>query len=467
MRRIVLAVSALLLVWQIVSHGLSAYLAEAAPETALRIRPQQPTALVNLADRTLNASVSADQSSAAASDRALEQHEKASRTTDHASAKTTEEAENLNRAFSAFATIDRDRSVDLSTLRGWAESALMNEPLDARALRILGQLANAAKDDADAAKFMQAAARLSLHESVALYWLMRKSTAASDYKTAIYYADALLRTNPGTGPYVVPVLAHFAEQKASHGLLKAVLDGNPPWRGLFFAMLPNSVTDVRTPLDLLLALRASPTPPTPEDIGRYLQFLIGHKFYDLAYYTWLQFLPPEELRSAGLLFNGNFEVAPSGLPFDWVITQGSGVTVDIVPRPDKNDERALLLDFLYGRVDYHSVTQLVLLAPGTYQFDGQYQGKVAGPRGLKWRIVCAGEAATRLGESAMISGVASTWREFAFTFTVPSAECRAQYVQLDLDARMASEQLVSGSIMFDELHISRAANLPKASEPTR
>ena len=122
--------------------------------------------------------------------------------------------------------------------------------------------------------------------------------------------------------------------------------------------------------------------------------MIAHKFYSLAYYTWLQFLPPEELRHAGLLFNGSFEVAPSGLPFDWTITQGPGVTIDIVPRPDKSGGRALMVDFQYGRVDYHSVTELVMLAPGTYEFKGEYKGELVGPRGLKWRIACAARTAT-------------------------------------------------------------------------
>jgi hypothetical protein len=39
---------------------------------------------------------------------------------------------------------------------------------------------------------------------------------------------------------------------------------------------------------------------------------------------------------------------------------------------------------------------------------------------------------------------------------VPPTGCPAQYIRLDLDARMASEQLVTGSMMFTNLELSRA-----------
>jgi hypothetical protein len=447
---------ALILAWLVVSRSVAAYLADAAPHAALWLSPRQPEALVTLADRSLNSSQDAVPLGLDEENQSLEARKNLANSPRNNGERVPAYSQRLDQAFSR---IDQDRSVDLATLSDWAKAALTGGPLNARALRILGQLADIAKNNAGALKFMRAAAHLSLHEATAVYWLMLKSAEAKDYKTAIYYADALLRTEPRFSVYVVPIMARMMEEGESNKLLILALAGNPPWRKSFFAALPNNVTDARAPLDLLLALRTSSAPPTSEEFKPYLEFLIAHKFYDTAYYTWLQFLPPDKLRSAGLLFNGSFEAAPSGLPFDWLITPGSGVTIDIVPRSDKDGGHALLVDFQYGRVDYHSVTQLIMLTPGTYEFKTKYQGQLIGPRGLKWRIVCADKVTSPVGESPMINGIASAWRDVAFKFTIPSADCRAQYVRLDLDARMASEQIISGSMLFDELQIQRAASL--------
>ena len=43
-----------LLLWQLVTKEVAYYLALEAPETALRLRPTEPTALISLADQQLN-----------------------------------------------------------------------------------------------------------------------------------------------------------------------------------------------------------------------------------------------------------------------------------------------------------------------------------------------------------------------------------------------------------------------------
>lgn len=337
-------------------------------------------------------------------------------------------------------------------LRASAEQTIKRDPMNARALRVLGQLADAAGDEPRAQAFMQTAAHFSLHEGIALAWLIQKSYQRGDYVTVLRYADALLRNRPQLSPYVAPVLAQMAENKETRGKLNELLATNPPWRSGFLSELPKNISDPRLPLDLLLHLRKTPFPPTAQDFRSYIIFLVAHKYYDIAYYTWLQLLPPEELSKVGFLYNGSFESTPSGFPFDWTIASGSGVTADIATSDD--GQRALFIQFGYGRVEFPGVSQLVMLGPGGYRFAGRYKSDIVARRGLTWRITCTSGA--QIGQSAMVSGSVATWKEFEFFFTVPAGTCRAQDVRLVLDSRSASEQFISGSVWYDALQISRA-----------
>jgi len=475
-RAIAFAAVAVLLVWHVATRSLVAYLAKAAPDTALGLRSTDPTALLNLAERSLapkeTAAGPASQPDQAAANRAT------------ASEQTDEQASDRLRLWSelAFKATDKDiKSSAANRTSGstepprpsilgrdtieqssrWAKLALANDPINARALGILGQLAVAAGEEADVAKFLHAAARRSIRESLAVYWLMWKSYEDRDYATAIYCADALLRTRSQAAAQVMPILIHMAENSSASGELTKTLLNNPPWRSNFLSSLGQKAKDPRVTLELLLALRETSTPPKAEDVRNYVNALIGRKNYELAYYAWLQFLPPEQLGSSGFLFNGSFDVTPSGLPFDWVMGEGSGVTMDIVNRPDQPDRRALLIEFGHGRVDFNGVQQLTMLAPGTYEFKGRYRGELVGKRGLVWRITCIDAPGAPLGESPMVVGASPKWKDIDFSFAVPETDCRAQQVRLELDARMASELLVSGAIWYDELRIARVDKLER------
>jgi hypothetical protein len=433
------------LAWLVLSRSLASYLAGGAPQTALWLNPREPTALLTLADRAIN--LPPDQSALATGG--------AAQAAPPADASRPQRPE---RDFTEFGMVDPKAGIDLPAVRGFAEAAMLSDPLNARALRILGQAAAAAGNDAAAVRFMRMAARLSLHQGIAVYWMLVHSTESKDYKAALTYADVVLRTLPGFDAYVMPALARIAADGNAEGLLKAALADDPPWRSTVLQNLPRAVADERIPLDVFLALRKSRHPPTEAELDPYLHFLVDHRMYELGYYTWLQFLHADQFAGAGLLYNGDFESPPSGAPFDWHIEQGFGVSIDLVERPDKPGDHALSVAFESGRVEYHSVKQLLMLTPGRYQLRARYKGELVGPRGLKWRLACAENPEHPFAESEMIGGRAAAWSDIDLNFAVPADNCRAQYLSLDLDARMPSEQFISGTILFDDLHIQRLAS---------
>jgi hypothetical protein len=223
---------------------------------------------------------------------------------------------------------------------------------------------------------------------------------------------------------------------------------------MFLHSLPNYITDARTPLNLLSELKTSKALPTKAEVADYLRFLLGRRLHELAYYTRLQFLPADQLARMGYLFNGSFEQELSRTPFDWEIHAGSGVIIDVQPRLDNAAKRALRIEFTHGRVEFGALFQLTMLPAGKYRLSGIRQGSLAGRRGLVWQVLCT-RGSHRIGIGKMDLGIIATWQPFSFEFTVPAANCGTQSVMLVLAARSVSERLLTGSIFYDELEISR------------
>ena len=198
--------------WLVISRSLAAYLADIAPQTAVWLNPRQPEALINLASRSLYASAPALMSGTGGADQTSQNPKPdnfgsaavpdpnalgdAPKGDDAAASKKTNDAEASQNLKNTFESVGQNPSIDLAAVRAWAELTLIDDPLNASALRILGQVASVAGDGPATMKFMEASAQLSLHETTAVYWLMRKSQEAGDYKAAISYSDALLRTDP-------------------------------------------------------------------------------------------------------------------------------------------------------------------------------------------------------------------------------------------------------------------------------
>lgn len=412
------------LVWKIVTTNFATHLVDVAPRVALFLASSNPSVLLELADRKVNPGIGSSD---------------LGRRSDQADA---------SRPYFGGAPAFKSRS-ERDEVRAWAETALTQSPFDSRALRILGQLALEASA---ATRFMEAAARRSLNETEAHYWLLQRRFAQHRYADVIRAADILLRTRPQLLEFVAPFLARMAEDRSAVGELEQAIKRNPPWRDAFLNYAPEVVTDVRAPLRLMLTLKNTPFPASAENQRAYLSYLFQRRSYDFAYYAWRQLLPPDRSREAGILYNSDFNRPPSGLPFDWLIAKGSGVTIDIVPHPDHDKSHAIVIDYGQGRAGPHSVVEFVKLTAGSYRMIGRFRGELVGRRGLRWRVACV-ESNITIGESEMAIGRFPDWKLFQFDFVAPEKDCPLQSIRLELDARSASEWMASGKMWYADLKI--------------
>ncbi len=453
------------LVWLILTRTLAAYFAANSPSFALNLQPNEPRALVALAEAELDR-LAATQTAVGEARAALNETDVDSFTALSRMAETTlkalagEESEPAGPSANEPAkSADQApvraaiKSEDAATIRAWAKKAVDTSPLDADALGILARLAEVT-DGESVASLMQTTARLSVRKSFAVFWLLQKAERESNHAEVARLADTLLRTRPRTLALIMPTLTAFAADEARRAELIRLLAENPPWRSAFFSGLNSHITDARTPLHVLTALNATPAPPTIDELKGYIGFLFKKNFHELAYYTWLQFQSPEELAKVGPINNPSFESPLSGLPFDWVLPRTGTAVTEVRSFGDGARGQSLVVEFAQGRALFSGVEQVLLAAPGSYVLKGRHRGRLIGTRGLTWKLSCVG-LKQPLGQTPMILGDVPDWRDFSMTLTIPQEGCRAQTLRLDLDARSASEKLVTGTMWFDDILLSR------------
>ncbi|MBI4723845.1 MAG: hypothetical protein HY765_02180, partial [Rhodomicrobium sp.] len=331
-----------------------------------------------------------------------------------------------------------------------ATQTLAIDPLNAKAFRLLAEIT----DSPDRVReWMQEAYKRSRRESIALFWLLNDSYYRNDYEAALGYAGILLRTRPALSAYIFSYLSLIADTPEGLPIVTRELAAGPRWRGSFLNALPRTAKQWDTPLKLMIALRESGKPPSNEELAPYLDGLIGKNLVDAAYNVWLQFLPRDEFSTLGLLTNGSFEAASSGLPFDWRIQRGLNAVAEF---SSLGSERTLHIGFGTGRVRFPEVSQVVLLAPGRYRLEGRLRGRIISKRGLRWQLRCATGSRKVLGETDMLMGQSQEWRIFVLDAEVPqNGKCVGQTLRLFHDSRSASEELISGDAWFAGLGLRR------------
>lgn len=347
----------------------------------------------------------------------------------------------------------RQEPPDLANAAVFAAAALRAEPLNARAVQRLARIAQARGDKEKGEALMRIAGAALKRDLFAQAALLDLALQAGDAEAAVAQIDVLFRGqhpnawDPLLGALVPTLtLPQLAEPFARR------LAAQPPWRTWLLTGLASKSADYDGLAQLYAALRQSPAPPTEAEWRPLLTRLVSAGRLEQAYVTWLDTLQPERLADAALFYNADFRYGVSNLPFDWVVTPAPEALVRAAPGDDGTG--LLIVDFFGGRIAFQHIAHLLVLPPGRYAFSGRQRAeRLENGRGLRWRLACRDDPQGALAETPLLAGD-SPWAPFTASFTVPEA-CPAQILLLELPARVAREQDVSGAIAYAGLAITK------------
>jgi len=334
--------------------------------------------------------------------------------------------------------------------------AFLADPLDRAALNNLSLLEKVEDNDEGYRALALLAGDRSLRDTRTQADVLTIMLERKDYAGALYRLDGLLRSKAAPrGAELVDLTARFADESESQSALAAVLSENPPWRQRVMGAIvnrPNSAAVFR----LFSKLRKTQAPPTTTEFRAFLANLVAKKQFELAYFVWLDSLSEVELRKAGHVYDGDFDLAPKNLYFGWTFEPQKNVDIRVVPRATSSTDRMLRIGFFNLRDRFANVSQLMRLSPGaTYILSGETKAEELNSQaGLVWRFYCLGESERPIGATQTLP-TPPLWVGFETEITVPADDCDTQRLRLEVDAKSVLDQKISGTVYIDQISLRR------------
>ena len=299
---------------------------------------------------------------------------------------------------------------------------------------------------------VQYAAQLDL----ALYW-----SAREDVEQAVQHlAIALVGGRGRLREAYFPQLLAVAAQEQSRGALLPITE-NPalyPWWEDFFRYAARDAQDVATVTALVDMREASAQVPLSAlERDLYIGRLRKDDLIAEAYLYWVNGLAKEDLQYLGYLFDGGFEreiVNKTG--FEWAAypPRNSGIRITSGDTYGVEGGTALRASFSGKRIRFRHLSQNLYLDQGTYVLTGRVRpDNLKARRGLQWRVDCNAGASGTLGNSDTFAG-SGDWRAFAFDITVP-ADCIGQVLSLRSVGARDVDHEIEGVLWVDALRIER------------
>lgn len=340
---------------------------------------------------------------------------------------------------------------DVVLAQASARRLLAHEPLQGEAFRVLAEAADRQGHREKAYQLYRIAERRAPRDLPTRAWLTQRFLEKGEYNEALDQIDRLLRMSPKRATNIHPVLVQMAKDEKFAEALAQSLRANPPWRRGFLAVLHNPKTGDPVAAGQVMGALQQQGGLSPEEYTGWLDSLMAQGRWEEAYARWAGAVPKPGGRLP-LVYNGDFAHVPSDSGFDWRLRRIPGVLLQFEETSGTRGQAAYLR-FLDRRIPSAGLEQALVLSPGRYQVSLRARAQaLRSALGLQWVIACVGSGGV-VARTGPVEG-SFGWREFEAAFAIPDSGCTGQWLRLINPVPAGSAQRVAGDLWFSDVKIS-------------
>lgn len=268
-----------------------------------------------------------------------------------------------------------------------ARRALENQAINAKALRVLGYVADAKGDAETAEKYVRMAAKFSRREPGAQLWLIEASARKGDIAQTLIHYDIALRTKPDTQTILFPRLVNAIEDREIRTALKPYIRTENGWAAGFLYFANANSKNLPALVDLIVETGGliDADNAKSQELGL-LSRLVAESFFADARRLYLQMPGAKPARLTSAAFDSSDRDSQFGR-MGWQLFDdpdaGGGFS------GKAGDRQTMLSIFANSATTRPVATKLLYLKPGNYLFSARLANLDRGDGGfLRWQLRC-------------------------------------------------------------------------------
>ena len=295
--------------------------------------------------------------------------------------------------------VESQQPASLDKVEKMAAQSLEGQLLNPVAVRLLGYVADARREEQKASALLRLANRISRRDFGTQLWLLEDAVKRGDKRQALYHYDIAMRTTPTSHQVLFPTLIGALTDPDVRAGLPLYIRQLPDWAPSFISEAINTSDDLSSLVDFLISVGPLPGMPEYKSLSNSLLLRLAAKsqFADFQrYYLSLPGSISVTLWSAGL---DRSTVSLRYPAAGWQLVDNPVIGGSFLPA-NRTGQHQLSV-FAGSGERGELMRKYLFLRPGAYRFAASYDGNDRSNEGaIRWEMQCLSAKENRVVWSA-------------------------------------------------------------------